>query len=61
MADKLYVQLSEDSKSVISYFTCAQDEKIYPNQKVTDTSDPLWSAYYQSIPELLREGLPQPA
>lgn len=60
MPQVIYVQLSNDDSEIISYFTCPQDDKYYPHQKTTDSSDNLWRLYYESLPSLMQGDMPVP-
>ena len=58
---KINVQFSDEThQHIISYFGSPQDPVDFPNQGVIATSDPRWAEYYNSIPESMRDGLPQP-
>jgi hypothetical protein len=55
------VSFSDATKQTVNmYFGCPQDETVYPYQGQIETSDPRWKAFYDSIIESLRSGLPEP-
>lgn len=57
----LYVQFSDETETVIqSVFANPQDPEIYPNQGEVDTSDERYRAFYNSLPLIIRNGLPEP-
>lgn len=60
MPQIIYVQLSNDGGKIISYFTCHQNDKLYPNQKTTDSSDKMWKEYCDSLPGLVQGDMPTP-
>jgi hypothetical protein len=55
------VLFTDSTKTVVQgYFGSPQDPEAWPNQGQIDTSDPLWEAYYNSLPKEMRDGLPVP-
>lgn len=55
----IYVNFSDVTKTVIvAVFGCAQDPEAYPNQGTVEASDPMWKAFYNSMPE--QQYLPVP-
>ena len=57
----LYIAFTDESGSAIaSFFSGPQDKAAFPHQATIETSDPKWKAFYESIPEMMRDGLPAP-
>lgn len=47
-------------KEIISYFAAPQDPAGYANLGTVTTEDPRWATFYNSLPEIVRVGLPAP-
>lgn len=47
-------------QEIKGYFGAPQDPATWPNQGQVDTSDARWIAFYDSLPEAMREGIPAP-
>lgn len=59
--DPIYVQFADTSETtVISFFSCPQDPSVWPNQGVLESDDERWRKYFTSLPDYVREGLPDP-
>lgn len=57
----LFVQCRDSSlETIVSVFSCHQDEVEYPNQIETDTSDSRWHEFFASLPKEVQMFLPQP-
>ena len=58
---QIYVQF-EDAKEgvIISCFGAQQDETVWPNQGVVDSSDLRWKAYYDKQAFTIQQMLPAP-
>lgn len=55
------VQFSDSGKSaIVSYFSCAQDPKVWPNFGQVDASDARWKAFYETQPLWTQATLPLP-
>lgn len=56
-----YVQFSDTTHSkIVSYFGGPQDETIHLNCEEIPTWDIRWKAYYDSLPDSFKVGLPKP-
>lgn len=53
-----HVQLSDDSKTILSVFSCPQDPETFPNQAELETDDPRYVAYKTSLTESMQAALP---
>ena len=57
----LYIAFTDESGSAIaSFFSGPQDKAGFPYQATIESSDPKWKAFYDSVPEMMRNGLPEP-
>ncbi|AOY96839.1 hypothetical protein BKK79_36090 [Cupriavidus sp. USMAA2-4] len=57
----LNVQFSDGTQStIVSYFASPQDSSVFANLGEVDASDARWAAFYESLPELARSGMPVP-
>ena len=57
----IYVQfLDESEEEIVSIFGSPQDEKFWPHQGTVDSSDSRYKDYYENMPEISREHLPNP-
>jgi len=56
----MYVQLSDDGERIESWFAGPQDREFWPNVVETGPDDVRYVAYYDSLPEGARRGLPEP-
>lgn len=54
----MFVQFADSTKeTVVSVFSCAQDETNYPNQGDIDWDDALFQAYYNAQIPIVQEAL----
>lgn len=57
----MFVQFSDAAEQqIVAIFSCEQDADAYPNQGQVDVDDARYSAYYDSLCEESRAGLPVP-
>lgn len=58
----MFVQFSDAAEQqIVAVFSCEQDADAYPYQGRVDVADARYSAYYNSLCEESRSGLPVPA
>lgn len=58
---EINVQFADASEErIVGYFGCTQPKRAYPYLGSVDHSDSRWAAFFNSIPEGARLGLPEP-
>jgi len=58
---QINVLFTDVSESVVrGYVADPQNLESFPYQGVIGTDDARWKAYYDAIPEMMRDGLPVP-
>ncbi|WP_250507678.1 hypothetical protein [Caballeronia sp. GAFFF3] len=58
----VYLQFTDETHTkILSYFTCPQDPEQYPHQGTLETDDPLYRDYYESLPLVAQQGMPDPS
>ena len=61
MSQTIFVQYSDSGKTaIIGVFGAPQSTDAFPNQGETTTADPLYSTYYDGLPDNIRIILPAP-
>lgn len=57
----IYVQYTDASgTAILAVFTSAQDDTVYPNQGVIESSDERYVAYYDALTSIVQMGMIAP-
>ncbi len=57
----LNVQFTDETESKIqSWYLSPQDADAIPNLGTVEADDPRWKAFYESVPEYMRQCFPAP-